>query len=278
MACDSPYDVEIKGRLELIPVPCGKCPPCRKRRIDDWVFRLQQEDKASHCSYFVTLTYDEFNVPVTTNNFKTLSKRDYQLFLKRLRDYQDVKIRYYLVGEYGSLTWRPHYHAIMFNVLDIENIEKAWGFGTVHVDKVNANTIAYCCKYIDKPKRIPQHSRDDRLKEFSAMSNGLGKSYIKPSTYKYHTDDITRLRVRKEDGNLIPMPRYYREMMYTDREKAEQRKHIVAQIEKQHELDRKYFNRLYNSEHIDYEKWCDSKRIGRFINYQRQVDKNRDYA
>ena len=58
MPCDTPYSVKPKGWLNAIDVPCGKCPNCKKRRVNEWVFRLQEEDKVSSTSYFITLTYD----------------------------------------------------------------------------------------------------------------------------------------------------------------------------------------------------------------------------
>lgn len=46
------------------------------------------------------------------------SKRDVQLFLKRVRKslskYSDEKIRYYAVSEYGPKTFRAHYHVLFF--------------------------------------------------------------------------------------------------------------------------------------------------------------------
>ena len=75
---------------------------------------------------FVTLTYDDAHIPVDHQ----LSKRDAQLFIKRLRYYLGKrKIRYYLCGEYGERFGRPHYHAILFNVhpeQDAQSICRAW--------------------------------------------------------------------------------------------------------------------------------------------------------
>ena len=104
MPCDTPYSVKPKGWLNAIDVPCGKCPNCKKRRVNEWVFRLQEEDKVSSTSYFITLTYDTVVVPISPNGFMTLKKRDLQLFWKRLRKAigKGPKIRYYAVGEYGS--------------------------------------------------------------------------------------------------------------------------------------------------------------------------------
>ena len=53
----------------------------------------------------------------------SLRKRDFQLFMKRLRKkYSDDRIRFYACGEYGSETFRPHYHAILFG-LHLDDLE-----------------------------------------------------------------------------------------------------------------------------------------------------------
>lgn len=110
-----------------------------------------------------------------------LSKRDIQLFLKRLRKAHESHrgqmqpIKYYAVGEYGGITGRPHYHIILFNA-DIELIQDAWQNGQVHYGKVSGASVGYTLKYMTKPSRIPMHRNDDRTKEFSLMSKGLGKN------------------------------------------------------------------------------------------------------
>ena len=87
MACDTPYYVKPKGYLDSVPVPCGRCPLCKRKRINQWVFRLQEEDKYSKSSHWITLTYDTDNVPLCgeNNSMMTLDKKDFRLFMKRLR-------------------------------------------------------------------------------------------------------------------------------------------------------------------------------------------------
>ena len=125
----------LKGLFE---VPCGHCEQCKTQKVNDWSFRLLEE--AKECfrlggfSIFDTLTYDNLHVPtvgkvlyqlgefsldVTSSICDMLcnSKRDVQLFMKRLRSLYDGPIRYYLVSEYGNderYTHRPHYHVQFF--------------------------------------------------------------------------------------------------------------------------------------------------------------------
>jgi len=239
--CDTPHYVEVKGMFDKIPVACGKCPSCKIRRVNSWVFRLQEEDKVSSSAYFITLTYDTYHVPITNSGFMTLSKRDFQLFMKRLRKLSDNKLRYYAVGEYGTINWRPHYHVILFNLEGVKRlpdgsyksdfIEQAWRkvsdlddfsspIGQVHIGMVTSDSIAYTCKYIDKPARVPVHGRDDRVPEFSLMSKGLGKSFITPAIEKFFKSDLSRCYVIKEGGYKIALPKYFRDKLLTETERG----------------------------------------------------------
>lgn len=205
-----------KANEQTTQVPCGKCAQCAKDKINSWYFRIQQEVKISSSVHFVTLTYDENNVP-TINGKKTLVKRDCQLFIKRLREYEKNEIRYYLVGEYGTNTKRPHYHAIMFNIADPKNIEKAWGKGFTFsppLDK-KGHEIRYVLKYIQKEKT----KRNEVEPEFSLMSKGIGKNYLTKEMVKYHLQSVEKSYVTGKDGNKLPMPKYYKEKIYTDNSK-----------------------------------------------------------
>lgn len=125
----------LKGLFE---VPCGQCEQCKTQKVNEWSFRLLEEAKDTFrqggFSIFDTLTYDDHHVPtvgkvlfqlgefsldVSQNITDMLcnSKRDVQLFFKRLRSLYDGPIRYYLVSEYGNddrYTHRPHYHVQFF--------------------------------------------------------------------------------------------------------------------------------------------------------------------
>jgi len=102
--CITPFYVK-QGVMtnEKIPVPCGKCPPCMKRRTSGWSFRLVKEGDVSSTALFVTLTYNTENVPLSMKGYMTLKKDDIQKYFKRLRKLTHNKLKYFVVGEYHLL-------------------------------------------------------------------------------------------------------------------------------------------------------------------------------
>lgn len=277
--CDSPYTAIEKGQIKGgklwpfdVEVPCGKCPVCKQRRVSDWVIRLKKEELESSSSYFVTLTYDPeheiINELLTENNFLSLRPRHLELFWKRLRKINESKIKYYACGEYGGMGDRPHYHAIIFNCDDMDNLFKAWQYGHIHVGKVTGNSIAYTCKYIDKGKTVPKHARDDREKEFSRMSQKLGHAYIEKNK-KWHLDDITRMYINHK-GDYYILPRYYRERIYNEKQRREQLKLIQNNQFQDLEEKRKLFKNLHNTEeNITFEQWIYTHKEGRWTRFNK---------
>lgn len=210
---------------EWMSLPCSSCPNCKKRRASSWSFRLMKEGEVSKTALFVTLTYDTRFVPITRNGYMSLDKKDLQKFMKRLRKRSTEKLKYYAVGEYGSKTMRPHYHLIIFNA-DILEIERSWALdekkiGEIYVGKVSDASIGYTLKYISKDGKIPTHKNDDRQKEFSLMSKGLGKNYLTDNMKNWHYDSLTeRCYVPLKDNKKIAMPRYYKDKIYNSIQKA----------------------------------------------------------
>lgn len=209
-------------------VPCGRCGECLKRRANGWSFRLQEHNKWVHSAHFVTLTYDPEVVPLTKSGMMTLKKRDCQLYFKRLRKLlktqgHEHKVSYYICGEYGSKTNRPHYHAIIFNAT-LDAIAEAWKLdgkelGHVHIDECNGATINYTIKYMSKPHRVPMFAGDQRTSEFSLMSKGLGLSYVNDPAKAFHyvtrsgllDIDKSRMYLIMPGGFKTAMPRYYKQ-------------------------------------------------------------------
>ena len=68
----SPHD----ARLNYVPVACGKCYECRKKKAREWRIRLAEEIRHNK-SYFVTLTVDDENLEMMKN------EEDEELLKKR---------------------------------------------------------------------------------------------------------------------------------------------------------------------------------------------------
>lgn len=278
--CDYEYSIALtpetsgKHGINHVPVGCGKCYNCKLKRISQWSFRLQQELQVSTSAYFITLTYDTHNVPIIQGRYPmTLVKnseqnellkdsegrtdRSLQAFFKRLRYYEEGKsvqfdkrtkhfkekrpIKYYACGEYGGKRSRPHYHIILFNVVDVQNVIKSWEFGQVHIDPdVNKSNIEYTLKYICKSgKKIGSGQDDYRIPEFPLMSKGLGKNWITPEIESFYNRRLDISYVVNELGIKIPLPRYYANKMFNENTKEDRHIVIKRQVEEKEKKDRK---------------------------------------
>lgn len=118
---------------DSVLVPCGRCDGCLLDRSRDWATRLMLEGMYHERMYFITLTYNDKFLPVVYHangitgevdgKIPTLCKSDIQYFNKRLRRaFNNEHIRFYLIGEYGPSTERPHYHGIYFGLPELKLI------------------------------------------------------------------------------------------------------------------------------------------------------------
>jgi len=277
MACDSPFYVRRAKWDDIkVPVPCGKCPPCKFRRVNEWVFRLTYEHRRHVDAHFVTLTYDTDHVPISQNGFMTLCKSDFQDYMKRLRKLSGPGLKYYCAGEYGSQNKRPHYHAIVFGVSDTSHFFDAWhldgvSIGSVHVGQVTSDSIAYTMKYIDKAHFVKKFARDDRVPEFSLMSKGLGSNYSSDdSIIRYHNSDISILYLTKLDGHKVAMPRYYRNKIFSDSQRSAQVDIVRSAVERD-EIQARLHHRLT----VDYDTFVEMGKIERFRKFYSVHSQNR---
>lgn len=142
---------------------------------------LQHSDNA-----FVTLTYDDENLP----GLGSLEPKHTQDWLKRIRKaVHPLKLRYYLVGEYGDQTNRPHYHVALFGYPSCRHaqtrehvsaarccsqcslVASTWPFGRVHLGTLEAHSAGYVAGYIEKKlTRTDDPRLNGRWPEFSRMS------------------------------------------------------------------------------------------------------------
>lgn len=83
MTCTSPvylYDYQMY-------VPCNKCTACKIAHSREWSVRLIHELDYYDKACFITLTYDDENLPFDGS----ISKRELQLFFKRLRKMEKMQ-------------------------------------------------------------------------------------------------------------------------------------------------------------------------------------------
>jgi len=233
--------------VNQVYLPCGKCAACINRKIQEWTFRLDNERINSACTYFVTLTYDNYHVPINKYGKLTLDKSHVQHFLKKLRydhdndpeygifeDYyfktnlRAEKIKYYAVGEYGTERRRPHYHLVMFNTRKKAIIDN-WEYGEVDIQiPRSSQAIGYVIKYLHK--RIYKTTPGNVAREFSIMSKGIGLGYV-DKMKSWHNKHPEILYTANEFMDKVPMSRFYREKLFNEQERNDQIPIIKNNIE-----------------------------------------------
>lgn len=217
MACIHPYYKTLDDGT-VVPCPCGKCLYCLQRYQSDWSVRLKEETKAARSAFFVTLTYDENNLPMLAKGTEVqgiLIKAHVQKFIKRVRkEVADVKLRYFAVGEYGGKGGRPHYHLILFGLPCVslsqclQLVERHWRKGFCYVEWVTPQNIKYLCKYMNKLDERPWFFPPFRL-----MSQGIGRAFVdNPKIWKWY-QKLPKLYYH--DGEYRKhLPRYYYDKFY----------------------------------------------------------------
>lgn len=249
-----PYDTEYlelkdgKKLYDYIEIPCGKCIGCRLEYSRQWANRCLLEMQDHEQSYFVTLTYDDEHVPMvapfsridtgeTDITSYTLRKRDFQLFMKRLRkaygEKYDNRIRYFACGEYGPSTLRPHYHSIMFglklddlvldrkskkgfNMYKSEFLESVWPNGFVDVEDCTWETCAYTARYVmkklsgDAAEEYEYYNMEQPF-ILSSRNPGIGRNYYESHPRLFDCDVISASR-GVDGGYSFSPPRYFRRL------------------------------------------------------------------
>ena len=191
---------------------------------------------------FLTLTFNNDHMPCD----RSISVRDIQLFMKRLRKKYGNNIRFFACGEYGEPELitdgnlgRPHYHLLMFG-LDFgdkypweqrrgnllyrsESLEQLWPFGFSTIGSLTTQSAGYVARYILKKVTgevaddhyVWQDPDDDeifwRQPEFVTMSRmpGLGDTWLKEYAYSdaWNQDFVVL------DNRKYPVPRFYQKRL-----------------------------------------------------------------
>lgn len=219
---NTPLSTET-ARNMATPFGCGQCLPCRINKAREWTHRIVLEEMMHEESLFITLTYDDDNLPDPPD----VKKSHLQLFLKKLRSiYHGKNIRYYGVGEYGDESWRPHYHIALFGLGQsaISNIERSWSEngssrGFVYIGTISKDSARYIAGYcVKKLTRCSDRRLAGRSPEFSVSSKkqggigygairGLAQSILKNKNFDASSQAVIR-ELRYNKKTRLPLGRY----------------------------------------------------------------------
>lgn len=181
---------------------CRHCWQCRADRVNDYVGRALAEASTSDWTVCLTLTY----APRDDLADKILTPTHVQDFIRALRDLRHYSLRYMVIGEYGSMKGRAHFHCLLFGTgprpvsLDGHlwpsktNFDLyQWPHGHVFADwDMDEKAIRYVCKYLlknsDRSKYWFSISKKPPLGEafFVRKSDFAIKHQVLPSTFAYH--------------------------------------------------------------------------------------------
>lgn len=236
-------------RSALVPLPCGQCVGCRIDYSRQWANRCMLELGYHDSAWFCTFTYDDEHVPRTyypdpdtgeAIPALTLQKRDFQLLMKRIRKkFENDKIRFFMSGEYGSSTFRPHYHAILFGLhlddlipyktvkeadqyytyYNSPSLQECWPYGYVVVGEVTWESCAYTARYVMKKlkgKEAVFYESHNIQPEFTLMSRkpGIARQYYDdhPGLYDFDFINVST----PKGGKRFRPPRYYDKLFEID--------------------------------------------------------------
>lgn len=210
-------------------IPCGKCLSCRLEHARGWAIRAIHEAQLYEKNSFITLTYDDDHVGANR-----LDYRDFQLFMKKLREESLNKIRFMAVGEYGEKSKRKHWHAILFNWLPGDavysrstprgdrcftssTLDRLWGYGITELGGVTADSAGYVARYSAKKLVHGKDGSHDYNPIFKASNRpGIGATWLE----KYWKDVFNHGHVILPNGSPSGVPRYYEKWLLQHKPEA----------------------------------------------------------
>lgn len=208
----------VDYRHKWVPVSCGVCEECLKRRANDWKVRLLNEAKSSEGGLYITLTFSEESLEALEGDSEEAkATRAVRLLMERIRKKHKRSKKHWFVTELGQTsTERIHIHGLIWGI-EAEDLRKLWKYGWCKlIPVINEAVIGYIVKYIFK--------KDEKHPDFKAKvyaSPGIGAKWIgtitaKRSKYRREkTQDNYELR----NGTKIAMPMYYRQKLYTEKQR-----------------------------------------------------------
>lgn len=212
---------ELKDeRTKYVPVGCGNCIECRRKKANEWKIRLNEELKTNKGT-FVTLSFNEEELnklckELKVNECNAVAKLAVKRFNERYRKKNGHAIRHWLISELGhNNTERLHIHGIVFETISKEDLEKYWKYGMVYTGyECSLKTINYVIKYITKIDKDHKGFKGEIL-----CSPGIGKNYIGTTTENQYKGTQTKEYYRLQNGQKISLPIYYRNKIYSEEQR-----------------------------------------------------------
>ena len=225
------YESARHDIVRSLTLPCGQCVGCRLERSRQWAVRCMHEASLYEQNCFITLTYNDENLPEDGS----LHYDHFQKFMKRLRKAVGGRVRFYMAGEYGEQLGRPHFHACLFNydfsdkvffkrtgsgsnLYRSPKLESLWLYGYSSIGDVNFQSAAYVARYIMKKvngKHQDEHYErvDDETGEITVRRPEFTKMSLKPGIgydwYKEWKDDVYPDDFVVVNGKKVRPPRFY---------------------------------------------------------------------
>uniref|UniRef100_UPI0040472208 rolling circle replication-associated protein n=5 Tax=Pseudomonadati TaxID=3379134 RepID=UPI0040472208 len=217
--------------VRSLTLPCGQCVGCRLERSRQWAVRCMHEASLYEQNCFITLTYNDENLP----DDGSLHYDHFQKFMKRLRKAVSGRVRFYMAGEYGEQLGRPHFHACLFNydfsdkvffkrtgsgsnLYRSAKLESLWPYGYSSIGDVNFQSAAYVARYIMKKvngKHQDEHYErvNDETGEITVRRPEFTKMSLKPGIgfdwYNEWKDDVYPDDFVVVNGKKVRPPRFY---------------------------------------------------------------------
>lgn len=246
------YNVITGETITEQSVPCGRCEACLERKRVGWFIRLREQLKSSSSAYFITLTYQDYYLPSKRPYLIGFDKRQVQLFLKRFRKLQKTtNIKYFLVAEYGTDTFRPHYHMHLFNAIGgktriYEDLLKCWPFGNITIGDFTDSRNNYVAAHVSV-----RHGLNSLYQPpFRLVSKNLGIAFL--DSHKNFYEQSDKLRIYYDwNGKKLSLPRYYQDKIWSQTSNLERGEYLsknekIPTKEQQDEFKYKFYKRRKN--------------------------------
>lgn len=233
---------------EKVQIACGHCLGCALDKSNTWATRIATEIKNHKENCFITITYNNENLPINENGKMTLRKKDFQDFLKRLRYHINKKILYFGCGEYGNTTYRPHGHFIIMGwkpqdlklhstsksdkeIYTSEQLQKIWGMGFISVQEANYKTACYVARYVQKKAGLKPNKRHytNELTFDTKIDERTGEKFLTTHT-KYQTETKDMLGREKEFILMSKKPAIGKTYLEQNKNKVIHNKGILLKV------------------------------------------------